>query len=174
MHTNRFKVLRSFAAALLATLITAFTLGAVSATPASANDDLALKFIGTWTLIAIVDRDVTTGTETPAARAAADGQLIYTANGRLSVQIIRVGREKVPATSSDGFSSYFGTWKLVPAEGYVIHQQDGNLNYAQTGQAAKRYYSFNAAGHLSLATPPRKRDSDGAQISSVFIWERIP
>ena len=137
-------------------------------------ESFASKFIGAWKLIAIHDRDPATGAETPAARAAADGQLIYTANGRLSVQIIRTGRDKVPATSSDGFSSYFGTWKLVPAEGCVIHQQDGNLNQAQAGQAAKRYYSFNAAGHLSLATPPRKREGDGLEISSVFIWEKIP
>ncbi len=60
------------------------------------------------------------------------------------MQIIREGRDKVAAGSSDGFSSYFGTWRLVPAEGYVIHQQDGTLNHAQTGQAAKRYYSFDA------------------------------
>ena len=137
-------------------------------------DSFANKFIGTWKLIAIRDRDPATGAETPAARAGADGQLVYTANGRLSVQIIRVGRDQAPAGSADGFSSYFGTWKLVPAEGCVIHQQDGNLNQAQTGQAAKRYYSFNAAGHLSLATPPRKRESDGLTVSSVFVWEKIP
>ena len=137
------------------------------------SESLASKFIGTWKLIAINDRDAA-GAETPTARAAADGQLIYSANGRLSVQIIRTGRDKVPATSSDGFTSYFGTWKLLPVESCVIHQQDGNLNQAQAGQAAKRYYTFDAAGHLSLATPPRKRDSDGAQIRTVFVWERIP
>jgi len=137
-------------------------------------DSFASKFIGAWKLIAIRDRDPATGVETPAARAGVDGQLVYTANGRLSVQIIREGRDKIPAGSADGFSSYFGTWKLVPAEGCVIHQQDGNLNYAQTGQAAKRYYSFNAAGHLSLATPPRKREADGLTISSVFVWEKFP
>lgn len=137
-------------------------------------DSFASKFIGTWKLIAIRDRDPATGIETPAARAGVDGQLVYTANGRLSVQIIRAGRDQAPAGSADGFSSYFGTWKLVPAEGCVIHQQDGNLNHAQTGQTAKRYYSFNAAGHLSLATPPRKRDSDGLTVSSVFVWEKIP
>ena len=56
----------------------------------------------------------------------------------------------------------------------MIHQQDGNLNFAQTGQAAKRYYSFDSAGHLSLATPPRKREGDGVTISSVFVWEKLP
>ncbi|MGC3979700.1 MAG: amidase family protein [Steroidobacteraceae bacterium] len=137
------------------------------------SESLANNFIGTWKLIAIHDRDPATGAETPAVRGAADGQLVYAANGRLSVQIIRTGRDKSPAGSSDGFSSYFGTWKLMPVEGYVIHQQDGNLNQAQAGQAAKRYYSFDAAGHLSLTTPSAKR-SDGQVASTVFVWEKLP
>jgi amidase len=133
----------------------------------------AQKFVGTWKLIAIADRDAKTGAETPATRGADTGQLVYSPNGRLSVQIVRVGREKNPAGSADGFSSYFGRWELSPAEGCVIHHQDGNLSVAGVGQSAKRYYSFNAAGHLSLATPPRQRE-DGRSTSSVFIWERIP
>jgi hypothetical protein len=135
-------------------------------------DSLNAKFIGTWRLIEIRDRDAASGVETPATRAAGGGQLIYSANGRLSVQIVRVGRDKEAKNSADGFSSYFGRWELVQSEGCVIHHQDGNLNAAQVGQAAKRYYSFDAAGHLSLATPPTKRP-DGRTLSSVFVWERM-
>lgn len=142
-----------------------------SAPPLSTS--FANRFIGTWKLIEIRDRDAATGSETTAERAAQDGQLVYAANGRLSVQIVRTGREALPKGSADGFSSYFGRWQLVPAEGCVIHYQDGNLNVAQVGQAAKRYYSFDAAGHLSLATPPSKRD-DGRMMSSVFVWEKLP
>jgi hypothetical protein len=135
-------------------------------------ESFTAQFVGTWKLIAINDRDTTTGVETPAPRAADNGQLVYAANGRLSVQIVRVGRDKEAKNSSDGFSSYFGRWELVPSEGCVIHHQDGNLNAAQVGQAAKRYYSFDASGHLSLATPPTKRP-DGRTLSSVFVWERL-
>jgi len=134
-------------------------------------DSFANKFIGTWKLIAVRERDAATGAEIPAARAGEDGQLVYAANGRLSVQIVRTGR--TAAAVADGFSSYFGRWQLVPTEGCVIHYQDGNLALAQVGQAAKRYYSFDAEGHLSLATPPSKRD-DGRNVSSVFVWEKMP
>jgi hypothetical protein len=137
------------------------------------TDRLRTRLIGTWKLVAIRDRNWATGAETPAERAPDGGQLIYAANGRLSVQIVRVGREAEPAGSADGFSSYFGRWQLVPAEGCVIHYQEGNLNVAQIGQAAKRYYSFDSAGHLSLATPPRKVDGK-PQPSPVFVWEKIP
>src|SRR5439155_12933621 len=116
-------------------------------------ESFAAKFIGTWKLVAINERD-STGKETPAARPADSGQLIYAANGRLSVQIVRTGREKTATPSADGFGSYFGRWQLLPAEGCVVHHQDGNLNAAQAGQAAKRYYRFDAVGHPSLATPP--------------------
>jgi amidase len=138
------------------------------------GDSFASRFIGNWKLVAIRDRDVATGAETPAARAAADGQLLYAPNGRMSVQIVRTGREQVAAGSTDGFSSYFGRWELVPSGGYVIHHQDGNLNQAQVGQAAKRYYSFDAAGLLSLATPPRKVEGSAKEIQSVFVWEKYP
>jgi hypothetical protein len=141
--------------------------------PRTDPTSLASRLIGTWKLIAIRDRDPATGKETPAARAADDGQLVYSPNGRLSVQIARKGRENAPKGSADGFSSYFGRWELLPAEGCVVHHQDGNLNYAQTGQAAKRYYAFDAKGHLALATPPGKRD-DGRLMSTVFVWEKIP
>jgi amidase len=134
---------------------------------------LADRLIGVWKLVAIRDRDTATGVETPAARGPEDGQLLYAANGRMSVQIIRTGRDpKITKADADGFSSYLGTWKLLPAEGCVVHQQDGNLNQSQAGQAAKRYYSFDEKGWLSLATPPRKREGETKETQSVFVWEK--
>ena len=146
---------------------------ALAATPAWAADAPKDKLIGAWRLIEIRERDSETGAEKPATPASAGGQLIYTANGRLSLQIARVGWEKVLPGGPGGFASYFGTWEVVPAEGYVIHHQDGNLSPAQVGQAAKRYYSFDAQGHLSLATPPA-RNAAGRNVATVFVWERFP
>ena len=134
---------------------------------------LAQRLIGVWRLLEIRERDSATGAEKPAATPAAGGQLIYTANGRLSLQIARVGWEKVPIGGADGFASYFGRWELVPAEGYVVHHQEGNLNPAGVGQAAKRYYSFDSQGHLALATPPA-RNAEGRMVATVFVWERLP
>lgn len=132
---------------------------------------VSARLIGTWTLVDIRDRDAA-GVETPAARGAAGGQLLYGANGSLSVQIVRQGRDAKAATA-DGFSSYFGTWSLMANEPCVLHHMAGNLNPAQVGQSAKRCYSFDPQGRLSLATPPAKRD-DGRTASTVFVWERQP
>jgi hypothetical protein len=153
------------------------TLGAEAQRPASAvplpAGPMADRLIGTWGLIAVRERDAATGAEKPALHGSAGGQLIYAANGRLSVQIARAGWEKVPIGGVDGFASYFGRWELVASEGYVIHHEDGNLNPAQIGQAAKRYFSFDAQGRLSLATPPA-RNAEGRAVSTVFVWERLP
>ena len=137
------------------------------------ESSFASKFIGTWKLVAIRERDAARAWRRRPRAPADDGQLVYSPNGRLSVQIVRTGREALPRGSADGFASYFGRWELLPAEGCVVHHQDGNLNHAQKGQAAKRYYSFDADGHLSLATPPSARD-DGRVMSTVFVWQRIP
>jgi amidase len=133
----------------------------------------ANKFIGTWKLIGLKERDLTAGTEKDSARWPATGQLVYAANGRLSVQIQPLNRGTAPGTPAEIFSSYFGTWKLLTAENCVIHQQDGNLNIAQIGQTARRGYSFNEHGHLSLTTPPRIR-ADGHEVIAVIIWEKLP
>jgi amidase len=135
-------------------------------------DSLTAKFIGTWSLVAVKERDTSTGAEKAAARGPSSGQLVYAANGRLSLQIMTIDRSRVPTGSDQGFSSYFGRWELVPTEGCVIHHQEGNLSANQVGQAVRRYFSFDDAGRLSLATPPA-RGGDGRSTSTVFVWERF-
>jgi Asp-tRNA(Asn)/Glu-tRNA(Gln) amidotransferase A subunit family amidase len=136
-------------------------------------ESVANRFIGTWQLVTIRERDGITGVERPAAQSAGGGQLIYAANGRVSVQIARAGREKLPSESAASFASYFGRWELAPADRSVVHYQDGNLNAAQVGQKVKQYYSFDADGHLVLTTPPTP-DNTGREVSTIFVWERLP
>ena len=142
----------------------------------------ASRFVGSWKLVGIDERDAS-GKVQPSSRGPSSGQLIYGANGRLSVQIMKLGRPQIAAGTMakataaelkgvvDGYSSYFGTWELLPAEACVVHVQDGNLMPNSIGQRAKRYYSFDAAGRLSLATP--MRGEPGRETSQIFIWERI-
>jgi Asp-tRNA(Asn)/Glu-tRNA(Gln) amidotransferase A subunit family amidase len=140
------------------------------------------KLIGTWQLLTITERDAK-GLTHEAARGPSTGQLIYSANGRLSVQIMKSAR---PPTASgsfatataeelknavDGVSSYYGTWEMLADEDCVIHVQSGNLSPNNIGQRAKRCFSFDALGHLSLATP--LREVNGKPMSTVFTWEKI-
>jgi amidase len=129
------------------------------------------RLMGTWQLVGISEHDAS-GNVKPSARWPASGQLVYAPNGRLSVQIL--SETRAPAGSAnpfEGLSSYFGTWELLAGEGCVVHVQTGNLNASGIGQRAKRCYSFDAVGRLSLTTP--LREVDGKSVSSVFTWEKI-
>ncbi|MCX7070598.1 MAG: amidase family protein [Gammaproteobacteria bacterium] len=142
----------------------------------------ASRFVGTWKLVEILERDAS-GATRASPRGPSTGQLVYGADGRLSVQIMKLGRPSVAsgalasASASelqgvvDGFSSYFGSWELLPAEGCVVHVQDGQLLPNNIGSRAKRYYGFDGEGRLSLATPPR--GEPGRETAQVFVWERI-
>ncbi|HTE43304.1 MAG TPA: amidase family protein [Steroidobacteraceae bacterium] len=140
------------------------------------------KLVGTWQLVTITERDAQGQTQ-PATRGASSGQLVYSPNGRLSVQIMKLARLPVKENSFaaaapdelknavDGVSSYYGTWEMMAAEECVIHVQAGNLNPGSIGQRAKRCFSFDAVGRLSLATP--LQDRNGKQVSTIFTWEKI-
>lgn len=55
----------------------------------------------------------------------------------------------------------------------MIHHQETSLEPAQAAQAEKRYYSFDTAGRLALATASRP-DATSRETITVFVWERLP
>jgi hypothetical protein len=122
--------------------------------------------------VAVRQRHSVSGVEKLLASAPSDGQLIYAANGRLSVQIAYAPHKKFPAGSAETFTSYFGRWELDSANGCVIHYVDASLSADQDGQAMKRYYSFDGAGHLVLTTPPTK-DATGRDVVTVIVWDPV-
>lgn len=130
---------------------------------------LTARFIGTWRLVGVNERETSTGIEKPALGHDSGGQLVYSADGRFSLQIIALDRSNTPG---DFFSNYYGRWEIVPTEGCVVHHQEGNPKASDVGETAKRYFSFDDAGRLSLATPPG-RNNDGRNTSIVFVWERL-
>jgi hypothetical protein len=143
------------------------------ATVPALAESFTSKFLGTWHLHAILDRDPITGNETPAGRAADSGLLVYAEDGSLSVQIVRSGRDSLKEPSADGFSSYFGRWQLDQAAGCVWHSQTRSLNPASDRTRVRRDFRFDERGRLHLATPPRIRPGDTKESQSVFVWERI-
>jgi amidase len=123
-------------------------------------------------LVGLIEREVATGEERPGARGPSTGQLVYTASGRVSLQIMVTDRSKIATGSAEGYSSYFGRWEILSSEECIVHHMEGNVIAPQVGQSARRYYSFADDGRLSLATPPVSRDG-GPGISTVFVWERM-
>jgi Asp-tRNA(Asn)/Glu-tRNA(Gln) amidotransferase A subunit family amidase len=129
------------------------------------RESLVSRFIGTWRLLAIRRSD-RASIERSTADVSASGQLIYTANGRFSMQIVRNRGTRFPAPN---VSSSFGRWELAPIEGCVVHRSDASLNPNQIPASEKQRYSFDAAGRLSLATI-----SASGTTNTVLVWERQP
>jgi YD repeat-containing protein len=128
-------------------------------------ESLVSRFIGTWQLLAIHQRD-RASLENSAADGPVSGQLIYTANGRFSMQIVRTRRKGLPPSS---VSSYFGRWELAPIEACVVHHLDTSFNARTAGASEKQQYSFDAAGRLSLVALP-----GSGTTKTVLVWERQP
>ncbi len=106
---------------------------------------------GTWKLIAW-RRIADDGTVNFPLGADARGQLVYTANGRMAVQITGADRPALTtgdplggdvAARADAYSSYlayFGSYELQGES--VVHYLDGSLS--RTGQARSRSAPFPA------------------------------
>ena len=126
---------------------------------------LTSRFIGTWKLVAIHEGNRASVNETSTVGGSGSGQLIYAANGRFSMQIVRT-RRKGPPTSS---VSSFGRWELASIEECVVHHPDTGFNGSRAAASEKQRYSFDAAGRLSLTVMPVSGTTN-----TVFVWERQP
>ena len=126
---------------------------------------LTSRFIGTWKLVAIREGNRASVNETSTVGSPVSGQLIYAANGRFSMQIVRT-RRKGPPTSS---VSSFGRWELASIEECVVHHPDAGFNASGAAASEKQRYSFDAAGRLSLTVMPVSGTTN-----TVFVWERQP
>lgn len=129
-------------------------------------ESLVSRFIGTWQLLEIHQHD-RASIDRSAAAGTVSGQLIYAANLRFSMQVIRTRRKGLPASS---VSSYFGRWELTPLEECVVHHPDAGFSASRASASEKQRYSFDAAGRLSLTVMP----VSGGTTDTVFVWERQP
>ena len=109
------------------------------------------------------------------------GQLVYDANGRVSMQIMRADRPRFASGSRmggtpeenkaavQGTISYFGRYAVNETERTVIHHIEGSLfpNWNGTGQ--KRFFTFTG-DELKLSAPPIQ--SPDGPIVSHLVWKR--
>jgi hypothetical protein len=127
------------------------------------------RFIGTWKLISVEDREASGETSLPYGPDPA-GLLIYDGGGRMAVQIMRRGRTsgnpdmeagEALRSAVAGFTAFFGTYEINEAEGTVIHNVEGHLLPASVGKRLTRRYEFSG-NRLTLSPSDTRR----------IIWER--
>jgi hypothetical protein len=143
----------------------------------AASNVLKNRFVGTWKLVNIEQRNpkgevIAPTAATPSQRT---GYLIYDPAGYMAVSIMPVGRKKYADAQPTGdeakaaiagYAAYFGTFTINEADGSVTHHLQGSLN---PGMAPDQKRFFELAGNrLTLKPPPA---ANGNQ--SRLTWERM-
>lgn len=129
------------------------------------------KFIGAWKLVQCVQTDENGNASYPWGQEAL-GYIIYTAEGVMSVQIMRKNRKSPSEQNVSSlqeiekeYNAYFGRFEINETNQTVIHLIEGHLNPKFIGKQKIRTYNFYD-NKLSLT-------SQGEIISINFIWQKV-
>ena len=139
------------------------------------------SLVGTWKLVSC-DSHFEDGKVAPSLGIDPIGQLMYDANGRMSVHLMR--RDRAAFASSDlrgatpqeakaafdAHQSYYGSYTLDLVAGVVSHHIEGGSFPNWTGTTQKRFFKLEGK-KLSLSTPPIS--IEGKQVRVFLIWERM-
>lgn len=145
--------------------------------PAAETDN---PFVGAWSLASWESRSADGEVTLPYDGNPA-GQITYTADGRMSAQLMQVGREFPDASEAGGqemrdailggFFSYYGDYSVDMEAGVVTHHVEGALLPSWVGSDRPRSFTFDGPGRLILNTEPDPARGGGAV--GTLVWERV-
>ena len=144
--------------------------------------EIADAVVGAWRLVSYVVEDADGSNRTYPLGADADGVIIYTASGHMSVQIGSTGRPEYcdgslhggtdaeRAAAAAGYLAYAGRY-TVSAEGVIEHLPDVSLfaNWEQT-TVSRQATIANDRLTLELVKP---LIIDGRERGGRLAWERV-
>ena len=148
----------------------------------SSTRDAKAAFVGTWELVRVervgADGELLPPPEPPAfGSTGALGYLMYDASGYMGVTIMQPERqpyagdqptpEEAVATLRS-YLSYFGTFSVNDAEGYLTHHLQGNVRPPGSTANNKRVYGLS--GNQLILMPPV--GDSGVQLR--VVWQRVP
>ena len=157
-------------------LLLALVLVAVPLAADVATADPESQFAGAWTLVKIERSDADGELLAPPIEDRI-GHIIYDPVGYMGVTIMEPGRQpyadnrQAPEEALASYStylSYFGTFTVNEAEGFLPHHLEGSLNTRRTGSDQKRFYTFS--GNRLTLQPPADENGNKTQL----IWEKLP
>ena len=143
-----------------------------------ANDMAAL--IGSWDLVSVENR-ASDGTVSKPFGAAPVGRITYSADGRMSAQIMRAGRASFASnelyggsnaekrSAYDSFIAYYGSFEVNSATHVVIHHVIGSLFPNWSGRDQRRRYAIRGE-QLMLSTRPFI--AQGKEVTAYVLWRR--
>ena len=138
--------------------------------------DANSPFVGAWTLVKIERFDGDGELLAPPIEDRV-GYIIYDPAGYMGVTIMQpdrrpyAGDQRTPeeglATYST-YTSYFGTFTVNEAEGYLTHHLEGSLNARGAGSDYQRFYTFS--GNRLTLQPPGGDNGNKTELT----WEKLP
>ena len=144
--------------------------------------DPKLQFVGNWELVGreriTADGELLPTPDAPSPGADGEvGYIMYDAAGYMGVVIMPPGRPPYASDEPTGeeavgalgsYTSYFGTYTVNEAEGYLTHHLQGNVRPPDSANNNQRFYEFSG-NRLILMPPP-----DDSGIKRRIIWQRVP
>ena len=134
------------------------------------------QFAGAWRLVKI-ERFAASGELLEPPLEDRLGYIIYDPAGYMGVTIMQPDRQPYASNqrtpeealaSYSSYSSYFGTFTVNEAEGFLTHHLEGSLNTRGAGSDYKRFYTFS--GNRLTLQPPAGASGDKTQLT----WEKLP
>ena len=142
--------------------------------PRASTGSLKDRFVGTWKLVSMEQRNAKGEVIPPASPAPnRTGYIIYDPAGYVAVSIMPVGRKKYAAqqptddeakAAMTGYAGYFGTFIVNEKEGFVTHRLQGSVN---PGMAVDQKRFFELSGNrLTLKPPPGASGAGASRVQS--------
>ena len=144
--------------------------------PATAQD-IDSRFLGFWQIDRI-ERQTSDGHEVPTPQYE-QGYLVYMPSGYMTVQLMRPDRvvyEGFRPTATEAYDamrsyvSYFGLFRVDPAEATVVHRRDGDLDPNRIGDEVSHSFEFRD-GQLILKPPGVIQE--GQEVQTLVFWDRL-
>ena len=154
----RNKAVIFFAAGILLCLYTPERLIS-SANAANAPAGISGQFIGSWSLVSFTDKNEQ-GETIHQYGDDAFGRIVYSANGKMMVVLMRSGREN---RIDEDFFSYSGSYDVDEAAGTVTHHIEACIAPNWIGTDRVRQFEMLSDNRVAL------RPVEG---TSELIWER--
>ena len=142
----------------------------------SSADEVRAALVGAWRLLSLRHVRPDGSTEYPLGPDAI-GQIVYTASGRMSAQLMRPGQprfeagragqatDREAATAFHNFASYYGSFRIDAEAGAVVHEVEGSSFPNMIGTDQVRYYRIEGDRlDLEADSPPGR---------SYVAWQRI-
>jgi hypothetical protein len=146
------------------------------------GQDIKKQFIGAWRLVSIEAKGPNSEAMTQRYGAKPVGYIIYTADGRMSAQLMRPDRARFASdefeqatteeakAAFDGYMNYFGTYTVNEKEGFVTHHVEGSLFPNYVGTEQKRFFELSG-DQLVLKPPPRQINGETQTLR--ITWQRV-